>query len=335
MGVRTIFSTMKAAVPRYSVSSYGRAQHHDASSGTIITNDTMVSVIIASYGAFGTLARTLTSLAKQRPDTAFEVIVVDSSEDDRIQEIVGRFPGMRLISLSGRRYPGEARNVGVREARGDLLVFTDADCSVPNDWIVNIRALHQEGHRIVGGTVENGNPERFFGWVYYFCKFHLWTSGESIRFVSEIPTTCLSLDREIFDRYGPFAEGCYSSDSVFQWRSSKEEGDALLSPAIGVQHLNYWRVSKVLAKLYQHGRDFATNRASESQWPQLRALIYASGASVLPVVLFGKIARNILRQRRHSLRFLLMTPFVLLGLTAWSLGEAVGYLRFVRLRNGR
>ena len=261
------------------------------------------------------------------------MIVVDSSDDSRVEDVVRQFPNVRLICVSGRRYPGEARNIGVREAEGELLAFTDADCSVAEDWIANIRTMHQFGNRIIGGTVDNGNPERLFGWVYYFCKFHLWIAGGSEKFISEIPTTCLSMGRDVFDRYGPFAEGCYSSDSVFQWHSSKDMGDALLSPAIGVQHLNYWRVPKVLSKLYQHGRDYATNRTRENQWPPWRAAIYAAGLCVLPMLLFAKVARNIFGGRTYAKRFVLMTPLVLMGLLAWSLGESVGYLKCVGASN--
>ena len=285
-----------------------------------------LSVIIASYNSSHSIGQTLESLTLQKCDANFEIIVVDSSDDDATEGIAESYPRVRLIRAEGRRYPGEARNIGVSAARGNILAFTDADCLVKPDWVKQHLLIHESGHGIIGGTVDNGNPEKLFGWVYYFCKFSLWLPGKSDRYVVEIPTTCLSMKREIFSKYGPFAEGCYGSDGVFQWRASRTEGKPFLSTRISVRHQNFWRVSKVLGKLFHHGRDYAMHRVADRKWSTTRALFYAASLPLLPLLLHLKFTIRIASSQVYFLRFLVMTPLVLAGCCMWAAGESVGYI---------
>lgn len=299
-----------------------------ASTRKTLAASPVVSVIIASYNSSHTIGRTLDSLSSQEGSVDFEIIVVDSSSNEDTRQVVDSYAHVRLIRAEGRRYPGEARNIGVRAARGNILAFTDADCSVKPDWITQILHVHKCGHSVIGGMVDNGNPEKLFGWVYYFCKFSLWLPGKSDRRVDEIPTTCLSMQREIFFRYGPFAEGCYGSDGLFQWRASREEGQPFLSAKISVNHQNFWRVSKVLAKLFQHGRDYAIHRASDGDWTQARALIYAGSLPLLPLLLHLKFTLRIAKTQMYFGRFLIMTPLLMTGICSWAVGETAGYLSY-------
>jgi glycosyltransferase involved in cell wall biosynthesis len=285
-----------------------------------------LSVIIASFNSSHSIGQTLESLTLQECDANFEIIVVDSSDDVATEGIAESYPRVRLIRAEGRRYPGEARNIGVSAARGNILAFTDADCIVNRDWVKQHIILHESGHSIIGGMVDNGNPDKLFGWVYYFCKFSLWLPGKCDRYVDEIPTTCLSMKREIFSKYGPFAEKCYGSDGLFQWRASRTEGKPFLSTRISVRHQNFWRVSKVLGKLFHHGRDYAMHRASNGKWSATRAFLYAASLPLLPLLLHLKFTLRIARSQVYFPRFLVMTPLVLVGFCMWAVGESVGYI---------
>jgi len=65
----------------------------------------------------------LRSLQTQTFGGAFEVIVVDSSREDITSLMSGRFPSVRFLRYCERKFPGEARNAGIREAAGKLLRF--------------------------------------------------------------------------------------------------------------------------------------------------------------------------------------------------------------------
>jgi glycosyltransferase involved in cell wall biosynthesis len=95
-----------------------------------------VSVIVAARNAERTLSRTLECLKNQEATDRFEVVVVDDGSSDQTIEIAQRFgPPVRTVRNSGKRGPGESRNVGVGAARSKLIAFTDADCFPAADWL--------------------------------------------------------------------------------------------------------------------------------------------------------------------------------------------------------
>lgn len=95
-------------------------------------NKLKVSVIIPCYNEEKYLTDTLESITTQSV-TPFEIIVVDNNSKDKTSEIAKSF-GVKVISepRQGLTY---ARNRGFDEARGDILMRTDADSVPPKDWV--------------------------------------------------------------------------------------------------------------------------------------------------------------------------------------------------------
>lgn len=86
-----------------------------------------LSVIIPAYNAARTIGECLTSVLSQEGAPTFEVIVIDDGSVDKTAEIVERnFPSIRLLYKENGG-PGSARNFGVNQARGRIVVFLDAD----------------------------------------------------------------------------------------------------------------------------------------------------------------------------------------------------------------
>jgi glycosyltransferase involved in cell wall biosynthesis len=96
-----------------------------------------VSIIIPAYNAAATIAGTLASLAVQVP-AGVEVIVADNGSTDATPHVVRewekRMP-LRIVDASQRRGQGAARNIAALEARGRMLVFTDADDIPLAGWV--------------------------------------------------------------------------------------------------------------------------------------------------------------------------------------------------------
>jgi cellulose synthase/poly-beta-1,6-N-acetylglucosamine synthase-like glycosyltransferase len=88
-----------------------------------------VSVIVPAYHAARVLPACLEAIAAShfRPG---EVIVVADGEDEDATGEVSRSRGVRVVSLTRRLGPGGARNAGVAPARGEVLIFIDADVCV-------------------------------------------------------------------------------------------------------------------------------------------------------------------------------------------------------------
>jgi glycosyltransferase involved in cell wall biosynthesis len=95
---------------------------------------TPVSVAVCTRNRPQELRRCLHSLLTSDSQPT-EVLVIDQSDDDRTAEILGEFPDthLRYVRSPGRGL-SNARNVAVWEAIGDVLLFTDDDCTVEPGW---------------------------------------------------------------------------------------------------------------------------------------------------------------------------------------------------------
>ena len=100
----------------------------------------MISIIIPTYNELKVLLDCLKSLEKQ-DYSDFEVILVDDGSIDNTQELASDFKSKkyRLIFLKqNHKGPGAARNLGASKAKGDILVFVDADMTFDKDFLKNL-----------------------------------------------------------------------------------------------------------------------------------------------------------------------------------------------------
>ncbi len=99
------------------------------------------SVIICTYNRCQSLHRTLESFCQMRVSTEerWELIVIDNNSRDSTPDVCAQFEKrlpLRYI-FEPRQGQSHARNRGVREAVGNLLLFTDDDVSVHQQWLVS------------------------------------------------------------------------------------------------------------------------------------------------------------------------------------------------------
>ena len=115
------------------------------------------SVVIATYNRKDLLAACLRCLdAQTHPQGQFEVIVVDDGSTDGSVEMVQKWPArytLRCIA-AGHQGPGPARNLGVAEATGDIVIFLDSDAFASPRFV----AEHVKSHREAGQTVFVDGP---------------------------------------------------------------------------------------------------------------------------------------------------------------------------------
>ena len=103
------------------------------------------SVIVPAYNAAGTLPACLHALLHQTiARDEYEVIVVDDGSTDGTGETV---PQSEVVLIrQTHRGPAAARNGGIRVARGELLLFTDADCVPTPNWIEAMTVVRTAQH---------------------------------------------------------------------------------------------------------------------------------------------------------------------------------------------
>lgn len=100
-----------------------------------------VSVVIPTLGRLDPLTACLESLAACRP-RAEEILVVDQSHDPAVAELVERFAGVgaRLVPCQGTGV-SRGRNLGLATASHEIVLVTDDDCTVADDWIATAWSL--------------------------------------------------------------------------------------------------------------------------------------------------------------------------------------------------
>ena len=214
-----------------------------------------LNIIIPSYRAGGTIARTIQSVLENRRtfDGEFDITVVDSSDDDTPDVIRSQSDDVRLIQLSEKAYPGAARNRGVEVTKGDVLCFIDADAYASENWL---REIHDflEGHTdvaAVGGAVLNANPDEGYSRLAHWCEFSGYgvNAPEGERRVQ--PTVNVAIRREVFEKYGPFLEDQFGNEDVLLFSRMKQAGARLMfQRAAAVYHRN----KTELKDIYRHQR---------------------------------------------------------------------------------
>lgn len=116
-----------------------------------------VSVIIPLFNKSPYVERALASVAAQS-FTDFEVVVVNDGSTDDGANIVASLSDPRIrIFHQENAGPGAARNRGLREARGDLVAFLDADDEWLPDYLAeSVRLLDQsrEAATVTSGYFE-------------------------------------------------------------------------------------------------------------------------------------------------------------------------------------
>jgi GT2 family glycosyltransferase len=92
-----------------------------------------VSVVVCAYNAADTLDDCLASLETLTyPD--YEIILVNDGSKDRTSEIGRRYPRVRVVDTPNGGLSA-ARNLGLAEATGEIVAYTDADVRVDRDWL--------------------------------------------------------------------------------------------------------------------------------------------------------------------------------------------------------
>lgn len=114
-----------------------------------------VTVVIPTLNSGKTFERCLSSIRANSGRYDYEIIVVDGGSTDTTLEIARKYNATVLNGLPKR----VNRNIGVKQANGDVICFTDSDCLVPQDWldklVDGLLRLNGENRRIAG--VGGGN----------------------------------------------------------------------------------------------------------------------------------------------------------------------------------
>jgi len=119
-----------------------------------------VSIVVCTYNRRRMFNECLESLLNQSyPKDKYEIIVVDSSDDysESLAENYkekARKKGIELKYIYQKPSGiSAARNLGIRNARGEIICFIDDDCIADRKWLEDLVRAFEEGVGGVGGNI--------------------------------------------------------------------------------------------------------------------------------------------------------------------------------------
>lgn len=117
-----------------------------------VSTGVSTTVIVPAYNEEEGLPVTLDKLQRVLDDS-YEVIVVDDGSTDRTPEVARRFP-CRFIRHEGNQGKGQALRTGIEHARGDRVIWIDADDTYPAENIPAMAEALREYDVVVGSRVQ-------------------------------------------------------------------------------------------------------------------------------------------------------------------------------------
>jgi glycosyltransferase involved in cell wall biosynthesis len=174
-------------------------------------------------------------------------MVVDDCSTDNTRDIIERWHA-RYLRTPRQIGPGGARNIGVRHARGAIIVFVDADVVVPPEALTLISddfALDAELAALFGSYDEAPAWSDFLS--QYKNLMHHYVHQTASERAATFWAGCGAVRRDVFLEFGGFDHEKYPKPSIedieFGVRLSRAGLRILLEKRLQVKHLKKWTVS--------------------------------------------------------------------------------------------
>lgn len=301
------------------------------------------SIVVPTYNEAQDIALTLEALiALDFSDK--EIIVVDDSVDETAS-IVKKFEqyGVRLIKPSSREGRCAARNIGILEAKGEVVVILNADVRLPVDFLNRILPHYENGFDYVLVKSRVSNIDQLFARYVESVA-----SSEESGDVSWMEwTEGFSCRRSVAIKAGLFPVGfavpiCAGEDGYFGSGLKNIGAKKVVDFSIMVPHvapskfLEYWEIRK------GRGRGSPQVRRFLHQWSFAQIIFRALLRLVknfLIVAFVIPFTYKLLRYSRYSNRGILDIPFFgyawILEQLAFHVGEWASISEIIRAENAR
>jgi GT2 family glycosyltransferase len=226
-----------------------------------------VSVVVPVRNAIRTLPSCLSALEKLDPPPR-ELVFVDNGSSDGSRELIEKFAQQHgagaQVFKETKRGASAARNAGIWGASGEVVAFTDADCSPEKDWLEHLHVPFEDpGVGAVAGRVlgqNSGGVMEMFSTLYTFqmphemrrhSRWSPWSGG--------YPTANLAVRRRLLQDLNGFDESVllYGEDYDLCARIYESGNSLLYTPVARVHHHHRTSLSGLLRQAFGFGRSHA------------------------------------------------------------------------------
>ncbi len=290
-----------------------------------------VSVALITYNEMSTIEQCLSSIDLQDyPRDRFEVVVVDGGSTDGTLELLEKH-SVGLV-VERRRGRGRARNTAMENCKGEVIIFTDADCLPSRSWLGRHVALHRDPKIMaVAGSVMHGGDRSLSARFYHRTEFSAFSNTNRRGEAREVATCNASFKPAVFSLVGPFPELNWSEDYLLSWRIRRAGLGLVFDPAVQVVHLHEaMGLRSLLGKIWQQGRYDRILQDAFGDDPAYRLPRDAwLVATMLPSLLIARLLRytaKVLQSDSRNYELLVFPPYLIAASIAWALGYFVSSL---------
>jgi len=240
------------------------------------------SIVIPTLNEEGSIARCLETIwgGTERPD---EILVVDGLSSDTTCAIAARLRAR--VCLNQARHAARGRNIGIKKATGDIIVFTDADCVPREDWLAQIKEAFRKDIELegVGGPMVALEPcsrvEAFWGRVFLQEIMHFPDESFVVReriFRGGFLTANCAYKRETLLRLGGFDEwfGNNAEDIDLFWRAIDVGARLRYLPSAVVAHSFSPTIPAMVRKNFRNGVSSSKLQKRYGKWFQVDEDLY-------------------------------------------------------------
>lgn len=210
--------------------------------------ESRVSVVIPACNAAAHLPRCLAAL-KAEPEPGLEILLVDDASTDDTAALA-EAQGVTVLRQKGNLGPSAARNAGARAARGDYLMFVDADVAIHRGAIARVRTLLDARPEIaaVFGSYDADPAEK--GLISeYRNLLHHYTHQHGQSEASTFWSGCGAVRRPIFLDLGGFDEKTHPrsiEDIELGYRMRAAGHRILLDKDLLGTHMKRWTLGSMI-----------------------------------------------------------------------------------------
>lgn len=265
-----------------------------------------VSVIIAARNEEGNIGECLTSITGLTyPQDKLEVIVVDDSSVDRTGEIIADFAAKHAFIRGAQApeptegLPGKVNALieGIERSKGEILMFTDADCNVPAEWVSRTVSYYSRPEvSIVAGftSISGENLLSRIQAIDWLMLLSAASAAASLSFPVTAVGNNFSLTRKAYDRTGGFRNIPFNitEDLALFSAVTKIEGNAAIVPidvdtAVSSQPCTSWsQLFRQRKRWFVGGKEMSLGRSLAFGLAWLNTLVAATGWFYLDPVLW-------------------------------------------------
>jgi glycosyltransferase involved in cell wall biosynthesis len=216
-----------------------------------------ISVVIPVHNGAATLSECLAALRSSTFDN-FEVVVADDASTDGSAKIAEQWR-CRTVRLTTRSNAAGARNAGANQARGSIILFTDADVVLPPDALQRVWDDFQRHPEIVAvqGIYRSPGRDPTAASRYQNDYYHYFCRRIKGLYTSVFATWCAAVKPAAFWEAGGFDQriaGATVEDEELGYELAERGHRILLDRGLLVEHLARYTTWELLARRFRMAR---------------------------------------------------------------------------------